>query len=148
MGAKAFFPPTAVGVEVVFLAARAQPAERGLAVLNLRGENRLLAEAILDARDDVALEHHAGDGTGKLVAAPPAAAVDVDDERERLVRRLLGEVEVELLRGVAVGDVGEVALQPDAGGQGEGLRGRLRGQRERRGGEEGKEEKGFHRAAA
>jgi hypothetical protein len=123
-----------IGVEVVVLRMRSQPADGGLAVLDLRGEDGFLTETILDAGHSIAFEHEWGHGAGKFVPGTPAAAVDVDDERERFFGRCRGQVEVEHLRFIAAFDVGDVLLDFD----GRGLLG------EEAGGEKGEEEKELH----
>ncbi len=45
----------AIGIDAVLIRVRPQPADRRLAVLDLGGEDRVLAEPIVDARDRVAV---------------------------------------------------------------------------------------------
>ena len=85
---------------------RAQPADGGFAILDLRGEDGVLAEPILDAGDGDAFLEQGLAGRVGLAAGVPAAAVDPDDQGTGGLR---GEVEIEPLPGVAVLDVGEIA---------------------------------------
>ncbi len=103
-----------ISVEVVLLRVRPQPANGGLAVLNLRRKDGFLAETILYARHGIAFEHHRGNGAREFVSRTPSAAVNVHDEWQRFIRRFLREVDVELLRLITAFDVGDVLLEFDA----------------------------------
>ena len=100
-----------VGVEVVFLSMGAQPADGGLAVMDLRGPPGLVGEAVVEAGPGVgsAFSDESHQHARLLLAASlPAAAVDVHDERVRFARRGLREVEVEHLARIAGAHVVEV----------------------------------------
>ena len=97
------------GVEVVGLGVSTQPANRGLAVLDLGRERRLPAVAMVDASDGVPLAEE-GDGRAFLLAAEhPGTGMDPDDDRQRAVG-LFRDVEVELLPLVPPLDVFQVPM--------------------------------------
>ena len=106
-----------VGIEAVFLGVGAQPADGCLAVLDLGGEDGVLAEAVVDARRRVALGDQRDRRAAVLAAAIPAASVNPDDDGQGMVR-LGGQVEVELVAGVSPGDIFQIAVDLHAWGQG------------------------------
>src|SRR5262245_21918826 len=76
---------------------RPQPADRCLAVLDLRRENRLVAEAMADAGHSVSFtEERKGLAGIGPAATKPGAAVDPHDHWDRGIG-LCREVEIELL---------------------------------------------------
>ena len=80
-------PPDAEAfrVQVVRLGIGPQPANRGLAILNLGRERGLPAVAMVDASDGVPLAEE-GDGRAFLLAAEhPGTRMDPDDDRQRAV---------------------------------------------------------------
>lgn len=69
-------------VEMIFRRVCAQPAHRRLAIMNLRGPRRDLAQAVADVRHGVVGTQKLQRGAGTILAAcPPGAAVNPDEER-------------------------------------------------------------------
>ena len=88
----------------------------GFAVLDLGREDGMLAEAIIDAGDGVALGEEGDSRATILAAAFPGAAVDPDNERGIAI--VPGwQVEIEFLALVPVFDVGQVTKRLCARGQ-------------------------------
>lgn len=104
-------------VEIVFLGARTNPADRGLAVVDLRGPLGFIAQAVGDTDSGVVATGNEGGQTleaGTLVARPPSSTVDEDDDGEGFVGGwFLGEIEIDHLPRVVIGSVGEVGGDPD-----------------------------------
>ena len=72
----------AVGIESVLGGVGPHPAHRGLAILDLSGEDGFAAETVADVHDGIAsLEHGQGPAAGPFAAAPPAAPVNPNDDR-------------------------------------------------------------------
>jgi len=113
----------AVGVEIVLGGVLAQVDEGGVAIVNLRGERGVLDPTVTNGGESHAL----GDGelgqadAAFLATSVPAAAVDVDDERERAVAGRHEEVEglagIGIDAGLGAIDIGEVEVMGAAGGQ-------------------------------
>jgi hypothetical protein len=89
----------------VFHAVGSQPTNRRLTVLNLRRKQGLLAEPVLHTRNGVTVTNHADNRTRIFVSTPPPAAMNVHNQRHRFVGRLFRQIQVELLRGVAIRNV-------------------------------------------
>ena len=85
---------------------------RRFAVLDLRGKNRVSAQAIIDARHRVTALEVAATQRRAAFLAPilPATAMHPDDQRQR-PGGLFRQIEIELLPLVAGGDVGEIAMR-------------------------------------
>ena len=77
----------AVGIDFVLRGVRAQPADRGLAIVDLRGERMLRREAVADRDGRVAMFGETLGHAGQLRprAHRPGAAVDDEHRRERPV---------------------------------------------------------------
>lgn len=107
----------AVGVEVILLGVAANPADGGLAVVDLGGPRGLLAEAVADTNGGVVAGARHLDASGAVanaVAIDPAATVDEGDDGEGfVVGGLIGEVKVQGLFWVFVVGVGEVEFEGD-----------------------------------
>ena len=101
------------GSRLILLGVGPQPADRGLAVLDLRGEDGVLAEPVVDAGHGVALGGQRQGGATFLAARPPCPAVNPDDHRQPAFG-LFGQIEVQSVPRVAVGDVREVPQRLDA----------------------------------
>jgi len=105
------------GIDAVVRGVSAEPAEGGFAVVDLRGPLGLIGEAVVQGSSNVgAIAEEGEDDAAVVFAAPmPTAAVDEDDEGQELFRTLFGNVEIELLAGVTLAAVIEVAQGEDAG---------------------------------
>ena len=104
------------GIKVVFPGVGAEPADRGFAVLDLRGENGVLAEAVPDAGDRAARSRERDARTRVAIAHRPTAAVDPNEERMGFA--VVGrQVEVKLLARGAVLNVGKVAERAGSSGR-------------------------------
>ena len=67
-----------VRVETVLPRMGPEPAHRGLAILDLGGEDRVLAQAVVDGRERVALVEVLERQAVALIPVPKSAAVDLD----------------------------------------------------------------------
>ena len=81
----------------------AQPADRGLAVLNLGREDGVLAQAVVDGGHSVSLAEvfHRHTLFPCCPLGSKFAAVDVNDQRQ--IRAVLRQIQVQLLARVAAG---------------------------------------------
>ena len=102
-----------VRVEVVLLRLGPQPADRRLAVLDLGGEHRMLAQPVVDAGHRVALADERHGGAAILAAGLPGPAMNPDDQGQ-LALGLLRQVKVEPMPLVTVLDVREIPQDLDA----------------------------------
>jgi hypothetical protein len=95
----------APGVESMFGTMSLDPANRGLAIVDLRGPLRLAGEPVtVRCAGELPAGHEGCDfaATAILVSVLPAAAVDENDHRqEGFFLAFFGEVEVEFLTGIA-----------------------------------------------
>jgi hypothetical protein len=60
-------------------------------------------------------------GHGNLLPARQPTAVDMHDERQSFLRRLLRKIQIKPLRFVTTRNVRDVLLHPNSGGRSEGL---------------------------
>ena len=109
------------GIDMEFLRICAQPAEGGLAVFDLCREWRVLAETVGDAGNGESILQEGQRGCAILAAIAPSAAVNPDDERERLFH-FFGKVHIEHPARAAAGDVFDVAPCSESRGQRDILR--------------------------
>ncbi len=134
-------------VEVVFCGVAAQPAEGGLAVVDLGRPVGFVCEAIADTGGGIFSTFDDGQETPSravLGTVSPSAAVNEHEEGEGVAGAVFGKVEVECLARVVGFGVGDILFYLDRIGKargralGEGLRGKD--------GDEGKEieEEAFH----
>lgn len=105
-------------IEPPFGRMRLEPADRRLAVVNLRRPDGLIGEPVAHGDAGVVA---GGDPIGdvrepaRLVTGAPAAAMHEDDHRQRLARGALsGQVEVELLPRVVRAGVGQIKTRLNA----------------------------------
>jgi len=98
-----------VRVKLVLVCIAPQPSNRRFAVLNLRREDRILTQAIVERRKRVAIGKERLGILVALIAARKCSTMDKDDERDLRVR--FWDVEIELLSNVSVGDVSEIAIR-------------------------------------
>ena len=97
------------GIEVVLLGICPQPANGCLAVLDLGGEEGVLAQSVIDARHGVALADQRDRRATFLAAGRPTAPVDPDDDGQGVIC-LGGQIQVELVAGVSASDILQVAV--------------------------------------
>src|SRR5271157_4461511 len=109
--------PDVLQVEIVLLGVGPDPADRGLAIVDLGRPDRLPAEPVVDRDRGIV---PAGDTRGDLahahflVAHPEGSAVNVHDHRQRLVAlRCLRQVHVQSLARIFRGGIGNVLLDLD-----------------------------------
>src|SRR5688572_6340436 len=85
-------------IDAILVGMGTQPADGGLAIFDLGGKDRVLAEAIIDRHTDVTLLHIVGYGTlPALIAVSPGASMDADNHGPRMRVLLNRQVEIELL---------------------------------------------------
>ena len=97
-----------IRVQVVFGGVGAQPADGGFAVLNLGGEDGVLAQAVIDRGHGVTPGQIVQGRPHFLAAASPGAAMDIDNQRQVLA--VLRQIQVELLARVPIGHISQVPI--------------------------------------
>jgi len=102
-----------VGINSILGCMHPKPADRGLAILDLRRENGVLTQPIADARGREALRRERQREALRFIAALPAAAMDPDHERELVA--LVRHVKIELLSFVTASDIGKIPMSGDRG---------------------------------
>src|SRR5262249_18006438 len=70
-----------IRIQTVFFGVRSQPANGGLAIVNLGGEGGVLRQAMVDAGDGIALGGEIQGPCSFLAAALPATGVNPDHQR-------------------------------------------------------------------
>jgi hypothetical protein len=101
------------GVDVVLRGVGLDPADGGLAVMNLRRPLGLVTQAIADGKADIVAagnERKQRSKTGRFVPFAPAATMNPDDYRPRLSAFVARADHVEPQRPLAGGAVLHVAL--------------------------------------
>ena len=98
----------AIRIDPVFGGVRPEPADSRFAVLDLSGENGVLAQPIVDRGDRETLCEVFQRHPLFLAAHPESATVDVNDQRQ--IRAVLRQIQVQLLALVATGHIRQIAM--------------------------------------